>query len=516
MRLFFQLLKKEWRGLGSGKKNLAGSILGGVTVLAIMAAFVYLFAALNGRFAALGVSGEVLTLFLCAIFAISLVFSLEKAAKTFFSEVDREIVRPLPLSPALVVLSKTAALFLYELIAVGTLALPIWIAYGVEMKLGAGYYAAALLCVFAEALGVTALSALLSPLFNAAKKFLLAHGPIFLVVSLLFVCALFFGYKYLLDLLIGLIRDKRLQFFFNATTVETIRKISGFLVVSSSLALFAAGENVWRIFVCIAVFALIGAGSFFLCKALYARVDGGNRPRAKARGNKRCSPVAALLFKEINELVRTPGYMFSYLSIALSLPALVYLTMGVLEEVVSQLLTSSFVAPFALLIVVLYSTVSNTFAGDAVSREGEKLAVVKTIPVSFRVQIGIKLLLSLAIAFLAILATAAILVCTGTLSLAEGGLLFLVAALSTAASVLSMLNNDLAGIDPERNTSASIVKSFLFSVILGGIACVMTAFLPQAGTVLGVFVLPAILSALYLGIVAARYCKTMERRIMRL
>ena len=512
MNLFGLLLKKELKGFKGYKKNTFGTIVSFIAVLAIMAAFVYLFVELNSRFIPLGIFNEILSLFIFAILIISVIFSLNKAAVIMYSVKDANILRPLPLNPYTVVLSKITALFIYELIAVAAFALPIFISFGIIGGLGVGFYIKAVVCVIIIALATTAITALIAPLFNIAKNFLLSHGPLFFVISLVFVGLLFFGYKYVLDFIIGLIRDRRLQFVFNSSVVEKIRSIAKWLLFSSSLGMFMSGVNIWRVIICFFVTCGLIVGSFFLCAKLYHNVGKSYSVASKEGHNKQRSIVGALIFKEINELVRTPGYMFSYLSIALSLPALTYLTMGVLGEVVSQLLTASFIPPFALMIVVLYSTVSNTFAGDAVSREGNKLSIVKTIPVAFKAQIGVKLLLSLAIACFALAITFVLMVASGTVSVLDGLMIFVVALLTTSASIISMINSDIAGIDSEKNAAISVVKAFLFSIVIGLLAAALCA----AFGGLTIYILPLFLSVLYCAMALIKYFRNLERRIMML
>lgn len=509
MNLFGLLLKKELRGFKSYKKNYLGTAVSAITVLAIMAAFVYLFVELNSRFIPLGISNEILSLFTFAILVISVVLSLNKAAVTMFSVKDANILRPLPLNPYIVVLSKAVALFIYELITVAAFALPIFISFGIISGFGVGFYVKAVVCVVIISLAVTAVAALISPLFNKVKSFLLSNGPLFFVISLVFIGLLFFGYKYILDFIINLIKNRRLQFVFNQSVVEKIRSVTGYLFFSSSLGMFLNGANLWRVAICCVLAAGLATGSYFLCSKLYGSLSNTRSSQAKEGKNKRRSVVGALVFKEVNELVRTPGYMFSYLSIALSLPALTYLTMGVLREIISQMLTLAFVAPFALMIVVLYSTVSNTFAGDAVSREGNKLSIVKTIPVAYKLQLGVKLLLSLIIACFALLVTAILMVASGMVGAVDAVLIFIVALLSSAASIVSMINYDLKGTDSEKNAAVSVVKSFVYSIIIGFFAAVMSF----AFGGLFIYVIPLIISALYFALVLFNYFKNMDRRI---
>lgn len=512
MSLFALLLKKELKGFKNYKRNIAGSVIGAVAVLAVMAVFVYLFIELNGKFIPLGISNEILSLFIAAIMIFSVILSLNKAAVIMFTAEDADILRPLPLNPRVVVLSKVAALLIYELASVGAFSLPIFIAFGIINGFGAGFYFKALFTIIIMAVTVAAVSGIIAPAFNAAKQFLLKHGPLFLILSLIFIGLLFFAYKYVLDFLIMLIRSRKLQFIFNSTVVKGIRAVAGGLLFSSSLGMFLNGANYWRVFICFALAAGLIAGCYFICAALYGNLKKSRAAEAKARPGKRRSVKGALLFKEINELVRTPGYMFSYLSIVLSLPALTYLTMGVLKEVVSQLLTASFVAPFALMIVVLYSTVSNTFAGDAVSREGSKLSIIKTIPVTYKVQVGIKLALALGIACFALIITAVLLVASGFVGLMDGLMIFLVALLSTVATIVSMVNNDLKGVNSEKNAAVSVVKSLLYAVLAGVFATVM-AF---ASGGLTIYLIPAAVSVLYCAMAVAGYVKNLDKRMKAL
>jgi hypothetical protein len=226
-------------------------------------------------------------------------------------------------------------------------------------------------------------------------------------------------------------------------------------------------------------------GAYFVSSHFYLSYLKANNTRISKAGKEQENVIrtqkGSLIFKELSEVFRNPTYMFSYVSVLFTLPALCYLTIGVLNELVNKLLGGDFIVPFAILVLIMFSCVCNTFAGDVISREESRIMIVKTIPVSYKTQVAVKVGVALVIACVSILLSVVVLMATKTLGVGEGVMIFLISALSASASIIHLVSRDInnpvisAAAGDNSNVSFAIVRALLFSFVLGAICFALHA-----------------------------------------
>ena len=108
-------------------------------------------------------------------------------------------------------------------------------------------------------------------------------------------------------------------------------------------------------------------------------------PRAKRRvlHFAKHSAVIGLLKKEFLLVLRTPSYSYMYFTTAVAMPVMAFYSarMGLvlIESLIGGLRSNFEVCTF---IVLLYSTLTNTFCSTNVSRDGNNSTVMKTLPYS--------------------------------------------------------------------------------------------------------------------------------------
>ncbi|MBP5308722.1 MAG: hypothetical protein J6Z34_06275 [Clostridia bacterium] len=481
MRLFNVLLKKELLTQflrGGRKKDYPGLVVTVLISLVFLALFVYLFVAFQAKFSSLNLVNEVLVIFaFLGIFA-QIIFSVPKACAVLYGGADAKVILPLPISNVTMLTAKLIALWIKETVNSAFFVLPVFVAFGIMRSAGAVYYIFTAIGVALAALFAVSVSALLAPLFVKLKKFFLDRPYVILAASLVFLAALFAVYSQFLKVVSDMLIGNRLRFIFNKDVADKLRIAAKYAFFARQLADFTTGSFLGFAIVFFASAGLAVAAYFVTSKFYFAYLmanNSGKVKRAKEKPNVKRGVTGTLVNKELTEIFRNPTYLFSYLSVLLTLPLFCYLTVGVLNELIEKLLGGDFILPFAILITVLYSCVCNTGAGDVISREGSKIMIVKTIPVSYGKQIAVKVIIALVIACVSDILTVLVLFVSGTLGLGQSLIVFLIAFSATAASVMRLVAKDInrpaaasAG-GENSNVSTAIVRSMLLSALLGAV-----------------------------------------------
>ncbi|MBQ7164263.1 MAG: hypothetical protein IJR61_02925 [Clostridia bacterium] len=485
MKLFNVLLKKElltqlMRG-GGKKKDALGYIVTTLISLVFLALFVYLFVAFQSKFEPLNLVDETLTLFVAAGIIAQIIFSVSKAGAVLYGGADAKVILPLPISNLTMLAAKLAALWIKEIINSAFFILPVFVAFGIMRSLGAVYYMLAAAGIIIASLFVVSVSAMISPLYVKVKNFLLKKPYMILAASLVFLAALFAVYSRFLSVVSDMLIGNRMKFIFNKNVADTLRVIAKHAFFAKQLTDFAGGSILGFIIVLFTA-AAFSAGAYFISSRFYLSYlmahAAGRTKAARERPNKERGVTATLINKELTEIFRNPSYLFSYLSVLLTLPLFCYLSVGVLNELVVNLIGGDFLIPFALLITVMFSCVCNTGAGDVISREENKIMIVKTIPVSYTRQIGVKVGIALVIAGISDLLTVFALLFSGTLGAGACAMLFLITFAATAASVMNLVSKDIknpvvASGAENSNVSVAVVRSLIVSFAMGAVCFVL-------------------------------------------
>lgn len=488
MKLFNVLLKKELVtqlfGDARGKKrDIPGAIVSVLISALFLTLFVFLFVRLQREFFSLNLENEILILFIAVAIIAQVVFIIPRAGNVLYGGADAKVVLPLPISNVIMLAAKLSALWVKEIVNSCFFLLPLLLAYGIMMSAGAAYYIGMVFAIALASLFTVSIAALLAPLFIKIKAFITRFPLPILGVSVVFFIAVFALYSRLLGIISDMLIGNRLRFIFNTKVAAGIRKVSNFMLYSKQLADMLLG-NIWCIILVPVVTAGLAVGAYFLSSHFYLTFLKSNSSRksrpAKERPNKIRSETGTLIAKEFIEIFMNPALLFSYLSVVLTLPMLCYVTLGAMDGLIANLLGGDFLLPFAILILMMFSCVCNTSAGDVISREENRIMIVKTIPVPYRKQIWVKAGIALVIAAISDLLTAILLAATKTVSLGMAAMLFVLTLFASSASILRLIsgdvNNPASGKGDENpNVTFAIIRAILISCVLGGICFILNA-----------------------------------------
>ena len=233
-----------------------------------------------------------------------------------------------------------------------------------------------------------------------------------------------------------------------------------------------------------------------IVRAIFIRVTHSNinfgiphAQRTQIRFVKR-SRFASLLAKEFMIVTRTADYAYMYLTTAAVMPVMAFYSAKMASSMVVGLFGNEMNLSFEIctFIVILYSTLTNTFCSTNISRDGYMSMTQKTLPYSPASILGSKIVFC-AIVAEASLAIACIVLCaTGIESVADGIITFIAASAFAFAQIVGATKKDLTNphfsraedgqIRESNSTVSSVLAIGLGMSFLIGFALLFSSFAP--------------------------------------
>lgn len=354
-----------------------------------------------------------------------LVFGFYYVISAFYFSRDLEILVPLPLRPAQVMLSKFTVILVNEYLTVAPLSLPIFIQVGLLSKAGPGYWLSAaaaylLLPVIPLAL-VSLLVVGLMRVANFSRK-----KDVLIIAGSLILMTLGIGIQFMLNRSAGAQPDPQAFVKFFASPDGLVQQIgakfppSVWATKAVAHGFTAPGPANAALFIAVSVGLL--AGLLVLSKKLFYEGligIGETTSRRKKLSRDRMArglssgrrPVAAMFWREVRIMNRTPIFLLNGVLSVVLIP-IVFLLMwttgaGNMDSARLLGMLSSLNPTAAVLGLALFMTICGTINGTAsstFSREGAQFWLSKVIPISPSEQVRGKLWHSLGVAMLGVVA----------------------------------------------------------------------------------------------------------------
>ena len=368
IRLFFALFWKEveerFRGAGIFALLVRALLLGGLA-----AAFIWFYMKFAAVYLEIGEREE--RLFELSALSVMLLLALMTlgAATALVRSVrlagDLRLYSALPVPHSVLLFAKLCVLWLGRFF-LGLFALTV---FGVALRVR---WEGIVFAAFALPFTAMGLGALLAFPVHALLRFFRGKFLLsFLAGTALFATGLFL-YSYLLGGVKELLLGGDLKYFFGEKVLGGIALAARFAYPANLFARLFFGANVGLMsllggvaLACIPLSLLLARG--LLRGALSPKPL--NEPRFPA--SDRAKPkFFALLSKEFVNIFRTPAYVFSYFSVAVVMPLMVYFCMSVGGSLLLRLLGVDCSFELAVFLTLLYSALTNVFCATNVSREG--------------------------------------------------------------------------------------------------------------------------------------------------
>ena len=289
--------------------------------------------------------------------------------------------------------------------------------------------------------------------------------------------------------------------------------------------------------IALAIAAVAVVAVYFVSKRLFyatlykneqKRTDGKKRVQ-----KKKLPPLLSLMRKEFICIFREPKNLFSYFAIAASMPVMVYCCYTLFESLILNMLGMSVTFPLAVLTVLIFSILTNTFCSTNVTRDGAAAIKVKMFPVKASTIMLAKVLLCDIVSSLSVIASVVILAATTSLTAFDAFVTALIAVAFSTAQIFVATRMDLNGAKLSstlsemqtagNRTIAKVVTLGLFLALAAGILSVVAylfsggssiAFIRELGLKrVHAYLLPASISAVYLGAAIAYYGIGIEKSL---
>ena len=352
------------------------------------------------------------SLFLFVISLLLILSALLEEKRLFYSESDTRQLFAYPLSNAKIILSKILLLFFTQYLLGLVLTYPIFVSYGIIFNRTPFFFFLALFYPALTFFFETGVSMILLFPFKKIVDFLHDH----LLIEFIVATLLFGGFAYLygqvLLVFLNLISENSLSTLFSKEAIAALLNAKKYFIIVTYLAdLYFLGRFDGLIFALLfSVFAFalgLALTCFIYSKSL--EEDKQKIVKVKKHEYKKISAESALFKKEILLLFRNGDNLFSYSSLLIIAPYLLYLiilalntifTSGTVGYYVAAL--PDFVANVDIAVISLFTLALASGSSDFLGREKNSLKIMKSIPVSPKRMIFIKLFIPFLASFLSL------------------------------------------------------------------------------------------------------------------
>ncbi len=511
MRNFLTLCKYELRkqfpkGGKDSKTDVVGIVLSLVITLFVAAVFIILLTTIATNYVAIkinkvedpiGRASELLNVFYLLTMLAMTVMSAEKIRKTLTQEEDKRIFLRLPIRPQTIFLSKLTVLVLENFIVSLFIILPIniitYFAIGGDMLY---WMRTALVCIFLPLVAFLFATIIAVPYIKAAEFVQNRYVILFIVASVALIAA-FLLYSQLLSAVQSLLETGSIKFLFNEGFISTLQFLLKYAYPANMFAHLALGVGFTDNLIIISIIVFIALPVvYFISRSLFYTTLYRNDDRSKhgriKRRYKKTTPMEALIRKEFISVFREPRHMFSYFAIATAMPVMAYCCYTLFESLIYHSIGVSVNFALAILVVLVFSILTNTFCATNISRDGLSALNAKTFPVKPTVILSSKVIFCMIVSTVAVIVTCVILAVGTSLSYKDA---IIVAALSTLFSsaqifVATRMDLNYARVasgprETERITNITIAKVVLMGLSIAlvmGVLSMLVTVLTMSGS----------------------------------
>lgn len=438
---------------------------------------------------------------------IATAVAIGNVVKNLYMSGDNELLLRFPVNGAEILIAKSIYCFIHNLIINALLILPFYIVFGVVTKAGAGYYFASI--------GVMILAVLL-PYFVAnlvaipvmiLTNFVKNQFLLVLIILIGLICAGFILYMTALKGILNYLGEEQVNLFSGAMILQyrsVAAKCYPFkwyaTLLSGTPYGFSSAEVGLSFLYIFLMTAAVGVAAYFVTAKFYYKTILNGIETEKVSFHRKtpntCRTIfGTLLHREFYLILRSFNYSFQYLAMAVAAPVMVYYCNDLAATMGKDSVGAAIVPGLTLMVIIIFVAIIVSFASTSISREGNAFYHTKIIPVSYTVQVSVKLFLY------AIVATASVVLSCIVVAAAFGteqagnllspldiGCIFAISEMTVLsltclaiwADVRSPIFNVVGDgelVSANKNLALSLLVGILVAVVYGAVAMIL-GFLP--------------------------------------
>ena len=468
------------------------------------------------------------------------IMCLEKMRSTLARSSDIPIFLRLPVKNGTIFRAKFTALLLWTYVTAFMLIIPVNAIFYFVLGAGRDFLINTAIVYLLLPMVSFLLATLLILPYMVIIKFLSTRYFLSFVSLSVLVVGAFFLYSGILDVLRGLFETGSIKFLFTSDFVNILMGAKLYTYPANALASLLLGIDMQKSILISAGFAAAALlFTFLITGALYRLVLYRNRDGRKSRSRFtlgfRRGVTSSLLRKEFVTVYREPKYLFSYFAIAFAMPFMIYCCYTLFETLIFNALGRGFEFSLALLVVLVFGILTNTFCATNITRDGKSALKAKSFPVKASKLLFSKVLFCSIISSLSVLGSVAMLYFTVGMTPFNAVITCVIGLVFSFSQILIATRTDLncAVVDasPEevaRTSDRTIAKvvtvGLFFAVIIGFVTFFVSVFAGTAPAFLKgfevkevyVYFIPAIIALIYFGASLVYYLVNIEKAFSKL
>jgi ABC-2 type transport system permease protein len=427
---------------------------------------------------------------------------LEKLRTNLVRKSDKDIFLRLPIKQSTLFLSKFAALLLWNYVTAFFLIVPINAIFFVVLKPGIEFWIrTAIVYLLLPLTSFLIATVLIIPYVSVINFVSRRYFIAFISVSALVIGA-FFIYSKFLSALQNLFETESVKSLFSSAFVEILQMFARFAYPANALANIVFGEKMLESLIisgAIALASLIIA--FASTRALYRLTLYKNPPhvkRGRRRFIKKRSVRGGLMHKEFITVFREPKHMFSYFSIALAMPFMVYCCYTLFDTLLYNAFRLKFGFGLALMVILVFTILTNTFCATNITRDGISALKAKIYPIKASKILSAKVNFCFIISSLSVIASAAVLYFVTKLELSDVLMAAGISIIFSLSQILLATKMDLkhavltaSAEEIAKSSNRTIAKvitvGLFFALLIGIVTLFISLFVGKTPSFLGGF-----------------------------
>ena len=500
------------------KKDFFTGLIGALITIGIAVAFVFFLSTIASSYSEVKINkvsdpllraAEFMNLTYTVIVVALTAVSIERMRKVLAKSAETQIFLRLPVSPAALFSSKMLIVIAETYIVALMLMIPnCFIISGmIDANITFWLYSGIVYLVL-PIIPIFISSALVIPYMKIVDFLMRKYFLLFAVVTTALVGA-FVVYSKLLMVVQGLLETGSVKFLFNEQFIGFLQTLRLYTYPANILTDITLGINTEFpiLIVAGAAAVLIVLVYLFVQTMFYSMLYKNDK---RKQGNSKGQPFtmssvgSALIRKEFINVSRTPEYMFSYFSIAAAMPVMVYSCYTMFYSLIEHALGLKVDFSLALLIVLVFGVLTNTFCATNVSRDGLSALSTKIYPVNPSKIMNAKVVFCMIVSSISVIFSAVLLIALTPLGILNGVVVMVFGIVFSAAQILIAtrldLNHARVASGPretervaEKTTTKVVTVGLIFAMLVGVSSLFITLF---SGTDIGVLSFLNVLTAI--------------------
>ena len=476
-----------WRPQKGRKVDVVGSLLSVMMVLFIAFVFVSLLSTVASNYVLVELNKvpdpisrmrELLNVSYAVVIIALIISYLESMRKTLTEKTYKDLFLRLPVKQQTIFASKLAALMIRNYILALLLIVPLNMIFYLSVELDYTFW---IMTVFVWLLlpmsSFLVATVLLVPYIKVLEFISNKYTLMFLSITGIVIGA-FWLYSGFLEVVQSLLETGSIKFLFNEKFIRTLQMLLVWAYPANCFADMVLCMDLLKSFaVAIFIAAVAVFVVYFVSKKLfYATLYKNENRKQIGKPTEKCvklSPLLSLMKKEFICIFREPKNLFSYFAIAASMPVMVYCCYTLFESLIVNMIGLRLTFPLAILIVLIFTILTNTFCSTNISRDGAAAIKMKMFPLRASTLLLAKVLLCSVVSTLSIIVSLVVLTIVTPLVWYDAIFCAIIAIVFSLAQIFIATRMDLNGakltsslVEMQSRSNKTIAKVVTLGIIL--------------------------------------------------